>query len=515
MTKQHPASQIDATAEIRDFEVLASVDAVKALADATRLQMLEVLQKAPETGSSLARLLGIPANRAHYHLGRLVDAGLVKEIGPERDQKTEERYFVATARHLLVDPGLTGITGGAIASVRSSIEAAFLEWRRSQVLALDWGDLASSIVDRSLAVRPTDEVLIVFMPGSLELAEVLFLEVEAAGACAHLRPWSRNVILREAERRRPVSGASSGGRSGDGAAGAGYLPADLDARITAVVFLTSSMVQGAPPSPEQREGLPYLMEAVSDWKKSLSSRGIRYLTVGLPHRAEFAHGELSSEAAIDLFWQCVTVEPEQLRPTGELLEGSLRESPQLLITSRDGSELRVEIDPAHLTTDDGVIREEDVRRGRCVRSLPAGALVALPRPASGEGEFLADYTFASGGHVADVRVTLRDGRIVALDAPHDADLVRGRLERESGDPDLLSAISIGLNPAGSAVTGRPELDSVLHGVVTLDFGNNELWGGNVRSTFNLSLPSHGATVRAGTRTLVARGRLVAGKHRTE
>lgn len=519
-------AEIAKNMSIKDFEVLSSVESVRALADPTRLQILQVLQKGPETGSSLARLIGIPANRAHYHLGRLVDANLVEEIGPARGQKTEERYFLATARHLLVDPGLTGIAGGPIAAVRNTIETAFLDWRRSQVLSFDWADLARQIVGTSLAVSPADQVLIVFSPGALELAEVLFVEVEASGARAHLRPWSRNVILRTIDQRigeeaaidRTSRAAMSGPMSHEFEQKEHryrYLPAELDAQITAVVFLTSSMVQGAPPSPRQRQELPQLMEGVSEWKRSLSSRGIKYLAVGLPHRAEFAEGELTSEAAIDLYWRCMGTDPELMRSTGGRIESNVREVPELLITCRDGSELRVEVDPACVSTDDGVIREEDVRLGRCVRSLPAGSFVALPRSGSGDGVFLADYTFASGEHVLDVRVTLEKGRVVAINAPKGADLIMQRLESESGDPDLLSAISVGLNPAGSAVTGRPELDSVQLGVITLDFGNNELWGGDVRSTFNLSLPARGATLRVGTRTLVSRGSLVDGENRTK
>ena len=41
---------------------------------------------------------------------------------------------------------------------------------------------------------------------------------------------------------------------------------------------------------------------------------------------------------------------------------------------------------------------------------------------------------------------------------------------------MLSGVSICLNSGGTGLTGRPELDSVLAGVVTLNSGNNELWG---------------------------------------
>jgi hypothetical protein len=128
-----------------------------------------------------------------------------------------------------------------------------------------------------------------------------------------------------------------------------------------------------------------------------------------------------------------------------------------------------------------------------------------------DGVFEADYIFSAGRHIPRVRVVLREGRIVELEAAVDADIVRGQLAREAGEPGVLSSVTIGLNPGGQSLSGRPELDALSAGVVSLHFGNNELWGGRVRSTFNLSLPAHGLTVRTRTASLVTRGRLVGSK----
>ena len=481
---------------VKDFEVLKTVDGVRALADATRLQMVHILARTPSTGSMLARELKIPANRAHYHLQRLLEAGLIQDVGGQREQRTEERYYTAIARYLLVDPGLGGVEDRPTAALRQSIDTTFLDWRRSQVLDIDWGVLARLVVNRSLRVQRNDEVLILFAPMALELAEAILVEVEARGAIPHPRPWSRNVILRTLD-----------SHSADELADRPFLPAAIDERITAAVLLTSTLVQGAPPSPAQQERLPHYLRSVSNWKQSVPKRGLRYVYVGLPHFGEFGHGYLSPEAGIDVFWRAVNADLEQVRVRGEQLVQTVRAEPEILIRGESDSELRVTVDPAYAGVSDGIISEEDLRAGRSTESVPAGAFGALPLAGSGDGVFEADYTFASGRHVPRVRVVLQKGRIVELHAPNDADAIRERLAREAGDPDLLSSLTIGLNPGGTGPTGRPELDTVLAGTVTLNFGNNEIWGGNVRSTFNLSLPAHGLTVRTRSTSIVVRGRL--------
>jgi leucyl aminopeptidase (aminopeptidase T) len=273
------------------------------------------------------------------------------------------------------------------------------------------------------------------------------------------------------------------------------------------VLLTSTLVQGAPPNPAQQERLPRLLQSLSRWKQSVRDRGLRYVYVGLPHRGEFGQGYLSPEAGIDAFWRCATADLEQIRRQGDHLLQIVHAEPELVIQGESGAELRVTLDPTHAGISDGVISDDDLRAGRSTEAVPAGTFGALPLAGTGDGVFEADYTFAGGRHVRGIRVTLREGRIVELEAASNADVIRERLAREAGDPGLLAGVTIGLNPGARGPTGRPELDSLLSGVVTLHFGNNELWGGSVRSTFNLSLPGHGLTVRTRTESLAVRGRL--------
>ncbi|MCA9727706.1 MAG: helix-turn-helix domain-containing protein [Candidatus Eisenbacteria bacterium] len=480
----------------RDFQVVRTIEGVRALADPIRLRMVHMLTHGPETGSTLARALDIPANRAHYHLRRLLDAGLVEDVGPERDRITEERYYVAAARHIVIDPALGAAESGTTAVLRQTIDTTFMDWRRSQVLAIDWSDLARLVVHRSLRVRANEHVLIHFAPITLEAAEAILVEVEAVGGIPHMRSWSRNLVLRTLDRRAPEELDALS-----------LIPREIDDRLGAAVLLSSSLPQGAPPSPAQRELLPRVLGQVSRWKESVRARGIRYLHIGLPHRGEFGgQGFATPESGIDTFWHCLTEDAEAIRARGHRLLEIVNEDPEITIEGPD-TDLRMRLDLRHTGIHDGVIEEAEVQAGRTTSGLPAGSLVAIPEATTGNGSFAADYAFIGGRHLRNVRIRLQEGRVTEVDGPEGIEALRASLANETGDPDVLSAVSIGLNAGGKGPTGRPELDSLLAGTVALSFGNNELLGGSVRSTFNLTLPANAMTVRTGRRTLVAAGHL--------
>jgi leucyl aminopeptidase (aminopeptidase T) len=155
------------------------------------------------------------------------------------------------------------------------------------------------------------------------------------------------------------------------------------------------------------------------------------------------------------------------------------------------------------------VSPEDVAGGHVFEGLPAGTLNFFPVKGTAAGTFRADYTFQGGTHIPGVTVELREGRITRVLAESGADLLLRRMKQAVGDADLISGIRFGLNPAGRGPTGKPVLDACLAGAVTLHFGNNELQGGDVKSTLDLVLPASDITVMAGDHEIITSGRLAA------
>ncbi len=488
---------------IKDFTLLNDPDQIGSLAHLDRLAILRVLGEEPRTGADIARELGLPANRVHYHLKQLLENELIEEVGRGKKLWKEERLFRSAARHYVVDPGLGGESGPAAEALKASIEHAFLDWHREELLQVDLGRIANLMVERCLLAKPGEQVLVMHGPTGFDLAERIHIELSAAGCISHTKLWSPETMKGMLERFEEEELASLA-----------FIPPGLDESLDAVIFLSGNVSQGPPPAPELMAKLPALMKCVSDWQKSLRDRRVRYLEFALPLRREFdvqGGGPIkgaSPEEAVDIFWRCIDTDYTSLARRASALDSMLDESGELHITCPLGSDLRLRVDRSRSFLLDGVICPEDLAAGRSFEGLPAGTLNYFPVPGSAEGIYRADYTYQAGAHVESVFLTLKNGRIVDLHAERNEEFLKRRLEEASGDADLLSGFRFGINPAGRGPTGKPILDACLAGAVTLHFGNNELQGGDVRSTIDLILPACHLTVESGSTCLVEDGHLV-------
>lgn len=77
-------------------------------------QRIEVLRQLAEPGSctEVATRLDQTPQRVYYHVKRLVDAGLVTQVGERRVRGIHEGVYQATARSYWLSPRLVGRLGG-------------------------------------------------------------------------------------------------------------------------------------------------------------------------------------------------------------------------------------------------------------------------------------------------------------------------------------------------------------------------------------------------------------------
>ncbi|MBK8232645.1 MAG: helix-turn-helix domain-containing protein [Candidatus Eisenbacteria bacterium] len=481
----------------RDFQVLSRPGELRALAQEERLRILHLLGGEAMTGAQVGERLGIPANRAHYHLGQLLRHGLVRETGRGRKRWKEERIFQATARHFVVDPALGGARSETTDAMLRSAELAFLRWRRDEVLQFDLASFARNLVHDCLRVGTGERVLLMFSAPALELAEALQVELEAVQARPLVKMWSRNTIIRTLERH-----------SVEELAAMPFLPELDDQALDAGIYLSTTIPQGGPPGPDLLPKLPHLMESVSRWHRSMRQRGLRYIEVSLPHLSGFAGGDLSPEQCIDVYWRSLGVDYPELRARLDRLRAKVGSESRFSLQDGRGGSLAFDIDPKSAYLSDGIICPDDLAAGRCFDELPAGALGYLPAGRAAEGRISVESAYIGRGHVRDLELEIHQGVLTDWKAGQGADDLRHRLESALGDWNVVSELRVGANLQAAGLTGVPALDCCLSGVVTLGLGNNELLGGDVRSTFGLALPMARATLRAGDHLLVENGRLV-------
>jgi DNA-binding transcriptional ArsR family regulator len=81
---------------------LESVEQLRAIADALRIRILEALQDQPRTVTQIADLLGLPANKVHYHVRELERVGLLILAETRERGGILEKYYRPVAESIQV-----------------------------------------------------------------------------------------------------------------------------------------------------------------------------------------------------------------------------------------------------------------------------------------------------------------------------------------------------------------------------------------------------------------------------
>jgi DNA-binding transcriptional ArsR family regulator len=90
-----------------DLETIEDPRRAAALLRPLRLRILG-LARQPASATELARRLGLPRQRVHYHVRSLEKAGFLRPAGRIRKRNLVEQRFIATARAYVLSPGILG-----------------------------------------------------------------------------------------------------------------------------------------------------------------------------------------------------------------------------------------------------------------------------------------------------------------------------------------------------------------------------------------------------------------------
>jgi len=483
---------------MQDFEILGQVSALRALAHPMRLAILNHIAAQPMTAAMLAKELDIATQQANYHLNVLCEEGLAVEVHRGRKRWKEERFVRARARNYVVDPAIGCQDASTSRTLRQSVEAAFVDWRRSQLLGIDLARVARRVVRDSLRVRSGQTVLVVFTPPALKLAGALQVEILSLGAKPRLHLWSRAVAMHSLDAHTTAELETFD-----------LIDPSLQRGADSVVLLSSNMPEEGPdPTNEQREKTPFLLAAMSRWYGTMRERHVPFVEVALPHRGEFESGLASPEEAIDAFWTCLDVDGDALAGRVSAMYQRFRGVRSVRITCPGGSDLTVDVDVEHAFLSDGVISDLDVQAGHAFDALPAGILSFLPVAGTANGTLFTRRLFAMGQPFENVTFELRAGRIVEARSPADITALTQRLESAGEGASELAEVGFGLNPGARRETGKPVLDACMEGAVTATFGNNEQLGGHVRSTLTLILPARDRDFFADESPIISAGKVL-------
>ncbi|MFI7115501.1 helix-turn-helix domain-containing protein [Amycolatopsis sp. NPDC049868] len=123
---------------MKDVEYLDRLEQAEALLKPQRVDVLRQLAE-PRSCTEVATVLDQTPQRVYYHVKRLVEAGLVKQVSERKVRAVSEGVYQATARSYWLSPGLVGRLGPRVA--RDELSLGYLvdlmEEVQADVAALD------------------------------------------------------------------------------------------------------------------------------------------------------------------------------------------------------------------------------------------------------------------------------------------------------------------------------------------------------------------------------------------
>jgi DNA-binding transcriptional ArsR family regulator len=84
--------------ELEDLRVVSSRQELRAMSEPVRSTIMQLLLERAATVGELAAALGRPKSTVAYHVGVLLDAGILKVVRTRRVRAIDERFYGRTAR---------------------------------------------------------------------------------------------------------------------------------------------------------------------------------------------------------------------------------------------------------------------------------------------------------------------------------------------------------------------------------------------------------------------------------
>lgn len=313
----------------------------------------------------------------------------------------------------------------------------------------DLGPAVSTVIERCLAIREKEELLVIADPPLRVIGEALRDAARAVGADAVL-------ALMEA---RPI----------DGTEPPGPIAGALEACDVFIAPTTRSLTHTAA-------------------RKRATDRGARGAT--MPGVTE------------DMLARVMAVDFETMVARSGAVAALLDEADTARLTCPRGSDLRLNLRDRHGLSDDGRLTEPGA-----YGNLPCGE--GFIAPAGGEGTLVASSLASCGLSEPPATLTVRDGQIVAAQGGLGPAFL-SRLQ-EHGQPGTnLAELGVGTNDRAK-LTGAILEDEKILGTVHVAFGASAGIGGTIAVPVHLDAVVLEATLVVGERTVLDSGRYVLGE----
>jgi len=176
---------------------------------------------------------------------------------------------------------------------------------------------------------------------------------------------------------------------------------------------------------------------------------------------------------------------------------------EVLIKSRAGTEIRMDIGGRQVTHVDGLALEPGSST-----MLPAGVVALAPVPETAEGRVILDGSIHHIGLLRQpVVLTVKSGRVQAIEGGEEAEELRGMLDGADENAWCVAEVGLGTNPSAAYIGNLVE-DERVGGSGHIGFGRNTHLGGDIESTLHTDATIRTPSIYLDGEAIVSEGRLV-------
>jgi leucyl aminopeptidase (aminopeptidase T) len=219
---------------------------------------------------------------------------------------------------------------------------------------------------------------------------------------------------------------------------------------------------------------------------------------------------LTKDELARVFWDCVNVDYAALQKTGEAIKSRLIAGKELRITNPNGTDLRFRVEGRPVIVSDGVITDDEKKKGfaACQIYLPAGEVYAVPVSGTAEGKVVSDRSFLEGQEISGLTWTFKAGKLVSMSAASGLDRLKAYYDASGPGKDDFAFIDIGVNPKLAGGAAGKILNYVRAGILTVGIGNNVWAGGENSVPFSYDVHLPGCTLTVDGKALIENGKII-------
>jgi leucyl aminopeptidase (aminopeptidase T) len=360
-----------------------------------------------------------------------------------------------------------------------------------------WQHLAARLLKNSLGLRRGQNVIINTWTHTLRAAETIAVEARRLGIRPFLLHMTESAFYEAQAVASPRdANALSEAEWASVAAADGYIfiPPDIE-------------------DLRRRDRLPAahrraLEQSREDWHRVL----VRHRVPSVYLIGATTTEAMAREFGVNLHsWRQETlracaIPSSRLRREANLIAQRLIRGRRITLTHPNGTRLELGLAGRTPHIDDGAVDTGESGGGGLATIFPGGYLsVALDEKVA-EGVFVANRPSRSRhGPILGMRWTFRNGRLAGYDAKAGRAIFEHAYGHGGRERDRPAVLEIGLNPA---THDFPLAEDQEQGVVTVEIGHNDDFGGRTRGTFRQFAMIRGADLSVDDRLLLRAGRRI-------